>query len=558
MNCSLDAWSILTSDGPAARQDHSMVWDPATQSALVFGGQAASVFQYFNDLWRYSWPLRSWMQISASGPGPRYGHSAVWDPQSRAMLVMGGKHLSDAFKELWLFSSDLEIWELLSAESEPPARAYHSAIWDETARVMIIFGGENAEVLSDLHMYSVVGNKWTMSDASGPGARARHTAVWDGVTRWMLIFGGWSGDRYLSDLWRYDRWSGRWAELSAAGPLPRAGHGASWDPVSLSLLIFGGVQNTSGALSYDSGLYNYSLLAGWTELRPDPQLQSPSSRSDMLMVWDATSKGLLVFGGYNSSYLSETWRYVVSSTVAPPIVRCYLGQPCLLHLGSSSSTLAVKDACLSDTQPAADVDAQQVLHAEPGTYHICQCPSQPCDQMADFNQVAGFFIAEGPFSNQSAECFLGSSCKIHSWIGVGISADDHLVLRKSCHSTDTSAYSGVAILVEFDLVTYTFTLDLGHLAVDHPEDVELCWCPSSIACTSTEDFIVVALRLQILCPPGQHQSDAGCLPCPADHYCTGGSAKHKCPVGSTALVGSGQLLRLAKSHHSRDLCMCTL
>ena len=543
VECSLGGWSPLTSVGPAARQDHSMVWDAATQSALMFGGQAGNMFLYFDDLWRYSVRMHSWANIAALGPRPRYGHTAVWDSHSSAMLVLGGKHVGEVFKELWQFTSGPDSWELLSPPSEPRARAYHSAAWDDGNRAMIVFGGEDGEILSDLQRYSVVANSWAASTAVGPEGRMRHTAVWDGVTGSMLLLGGWNGVRYLSDLWRYDGWSARWFEPSVAGPLPRAGHAAAWDPVSLSLKVFGGVQNASSSLSYDAGLCKYNLLVGWTQLQPDPLLPSPSGRSDMAMVWDATSRSLLVFGGVNGTYIGDTWRYVASPTTAPPIVRCRLGQPCLLDLSSNTSRLTVK-SCDSDAQPAADVNAPRLLDAEPGTYYICQCGVlQNCNQTAEFSEVAGLFIAEGPFANQSAQCFLGFTCKIDIWKGVGISTDDKLVLRKTCGSGTTTAYSGSAVLIQLNEPTHTFSLDLGRLADGEPEDVEICWCPASSSCASSEDFAVVALKLQILCPPGQYQTDTGCQPCPEDHYCAGGSTKLKCPVGSTALIGSSLVLR---------------
>ena len=565
VECATDAWSNLGSVGPVHRQDHSMVCDASTQSMLVFGGQASGTFRYFDELWRYSWPLNSWAQIFASGPGPRFGHSAVWDPHSRSMLVLGGKHLSEANAELWAFASDLQTWERLSPASR--ARAYHSATFDDSRRAMLVFGGEDTEVLGDLHIYNVVENHWLASTASGPGPRTRHSALWDSITGSMLMLGGWNGFQYLAELWRYDAWAKSWSEVLVAGPWPRAGHGAAWDPVSLSLLVFGGVQNVSGNLSYDHRLYSYSLLAGWTELQLNPQLPRPSGRSDMAMAWDARSRILLVSGGFDGSYLEETWRYIASDTLATatPIVRCQLGQPCLLNLSrNSSEQLMVKRRC-SDldaiegvshplAQSAADADAPFLWVAEPGAYHMCQCgPSQPCNHPAEFAEAVGIFIAEGPFSNQSAECFMGSPCRINSWIGVGISTDDSLVLRSSCSSPDTSAYSEAAVLVQFNQSIDSFSLDLGRLATGKTEVVELCWCPASGLGADVLDFVVVALRLHIQCPPGQYESETLCLPCPGNQYCPGGRAMLSCPTGSTALVGSSPLLSGTRWKHVETL-----
>ena len=549
VECALDVWSDLASAGPPARQDHSLVWDAEAQSALVFGGQASSTFTYFDDLWRYSWPLLTWSQILVvgPGPGPRFGHTAVWDVRSRSMLVFGGRYLGSPLGELWRFASDQELWDSLSPPSVPPARAHHTACWDEFTRTMVILGGEDSNMLADMHTYSVVQNRWTASTAAqGPGPRARHSAVWDDVTRSMLVFGGWDGARYLGDLWHYDAWSAVWAELTAgSGPSPRAGHRAAWDPVSMSFLVFGGVTNVSDVLSYDNQLHRYSLLAGWAHLQPGPEFPMPSGRSGMALAWDAESRGLLVFGGYNSSYIDKTWRYVASPTAATRIVPCPLGQSCRIN-----DTSVVKRSC-SDSEivegsAAGEADARLRLAVEPGTYHLCH---------PDINvwQAVGLFIAEGPFANQSAECFLGSQCTVAPWKGVGISTNDSLVLRKSCATAEVSPHSGgTEVRIDFDSSANTFSLDLGRLdAASGPEDVELCWCPGSRSC---EEFPVFALRLSILCPPGEFQDELEtiCRSCPADRFCPGGRAVLSCPSGSTAPAGSRLLL--SRQVLCRDRC----
>ena len=189
--CALDAWSDFTSSGPAGRQDHSMVWDPETESALVYGGHAANVFLYFDDLWRLHWPSRSWTQISWQGPGARFGHSAVWDASSRSMLVLGGRHLT-AYVDMWQFWVETGLWE--PRASAPGPRAYHSAVFDTNSRIMFAFGGEDGEMLGDLHRYSLSVDAW-MTPAAAGLPRSKHTAVWDSITRSMIVYAGWDGRR---------------------------------------------------------------------------------------------------------------------------------------------------------------------------------------------------------------------------------------------------------------------------------------------------------------------------------------------------------------------------
>ena len=193
VRCEMDAWSEYTSAGPAGRQEHSLVWDAASQSALMFGGHASNAFLYFADIWRYHWPLRTWTEITAQnvGPGTRSGHAAIWDATSKSMLIFAGKHLGAFFNDIWRFQAEQGLWEELSIASPPAARAYHSAIWDAGGRSVLVFGGENSVVLNDLQRYSVETGSWSQAGGpSDPRPRSRHTAVWDAATRYMLVFGG--------------------------------------------------------------------------------------------------------------------------------------------------------------------------------------------------------------------------------------------------------------------------------------------------------------------------------------------------------------------------------
>ena len=201
VQCQTDAWSDFSTVGPAGRQDHTMVWDPESQSALLFAGHASGAFLFFSDLWRYSWLSRDWAEINAlGGPSSRSGHTAVWDAASHSMLVFGGQH-NGFYGDLWQFRAQLMSWELLTQARM--ARAYHSAAWDQAGRAMYVFGGENIGVLADLDRYSLAENVWWTSTASGPGARSRHTAIWDSVTRLAICSETLIWQRVLFLLLRY-------------------------------------------------------------------------------------------------------------------------------------------------------------------------------------------------------------------------------------------------------------------------------------------------------------------------------------------------------------------
>ncbi|CAE7765918.1 UVR8 [Symbiodinium sp. CCMP2592] len=566
IRCQLDAWSeYTTAGGPDGRQDSSMVWDVETQSALLFGGHASNAFLYFEDLWRYDWLQRAWREIRPSGPKPstRSGHAAVWDPRSRSMIIFAGRFLATFYDDLWQYVEDgsWKQFQIVGALQAPQARAYHTAILDTAENALLAFGGESSQVLGDLWRYSLVERQWSQSLATGPkpAARSRHGAAWAALTRQMLVFAGWSGDQYLEDLHYYDSSADRWGEVPAAGhwPAPRSGHATAWDPVSKSMLVMGGTQNASDGLSYSNSLYNFSLLGGfWHEEGLQAGVPGPSGRAALAMVWDEKSRGLFAFGGFNASYLQQSWRYAVSQTDPPLVVRCDLGSNCsflfrnalgigVKHVCSDSDFLDGQLFVVSEEANRWSLESSDLL-LEPGPHRLCACEGG-CSHPGDYQLAIGYFLVQGPYSDQSAQCYLGSVCTINAWRGFGISVNDSVVMQSRCMNGEASInYPWErAIGVTFNDTYGWHSLQVGLL--DHsagkPETVELCWCPSSSACGSTADFLVVALRLEILCPPGEYTgSGQSCLLCPADHFCPGGGVElQSCPVASTSQPGSREL-----------------
>ena len=454
VRCELDAWSEFTSAGPAGRQDHSLVWDPETQSALVFGGAAANTFQYFADLWRYHWPSRAWTELEGNGPTARSGHSAIWDPAAGSMLVFGGTLLSVASSEVWSYQLEQRTWQMWVVSQAPRPRAYHTAVWDPLYQTMLVFGGEDGETLGDLQRFSVTAGSWTARSSSAPSPRSRHTATWEPTSRSMLVFGGWDGQHYLSSLQRYHAWSDSWAEVSAVGtvPSPRLGHVAVWDPVTTSLLVFGGIQNLSQQdpgtaltqLGYDDGLYNFSLLTdAWTEIPRRTDIPGPPGRAYASMALDAATNSLMLFGGFDGSYLPELWRYAMSPKPAALTERCQLGKPCMLDsVASAVPRFAVKRTCrdsevveFRDSQPS---QPSQPLLVEPGSYQTCTCQDEGgsnCSQPSEFGVSLGHLVAEGPYANQSASCYIGQACAVPLWAGVGISTSDSMILQRTCSAS---------------------------------------------------------------------------------------------------------------------------
>jgi len=101
-----NGWTEITSEPkPSPRNFYAMV---ATDSASValFGGNSADAPGPKNDLWFLDTSNDTWTQVEVEGeaPSPRYGHDAVWLPETRKLIVFGGHDASGDVNDLWALS----------------------------------------------------------------------------------------------------------------------------------------------------------------------------------------------------------------------------------------------------------------------------------------------------------------------------------------------------------------------------------------------------------------------------------------------------------------------
>jgi hypothetical protein len=139
-------WTELTpaAPGPAARAAHGLIYDPVGKCMLVHGGTDNQ--RLYDDTWALSLDAQpAWSQIRAAAPPAvlRMYHSAVYDPDGQRMVIWGGSHHGVDLNDTWALSlAGQPAWtEVLSANEAPEPRDGHSAVYDPQGRDMIIFGG---------------------------------------------------------------------------------------------------------------------------------------------------------------------------------------------------------------------------------------------------------------------------------------------------------------------------------------------------------------------------------------------------------------------------------
>jgi hypothetical protein len=295
-------WTNITPDGPAphVRTGASAVYDSTNSRMTIFGGGLGSSSPCANDVWVLSnansvGGSPAWTQLSPTGPAPapRIFHQSVYDPGSNSMIVFGGNSCvggspADFFNDVWVLSNANGLsdtppaWTQLSlSDALPPSRENFSAVYDATSNTMMVFAGaNNSGLLNDV---------WILTDANGvggssswmqlsptgtpPALRTGHTAVYDSVSKSMTVFGGNDGSLLFNDTWVLSNANGSgsttaWTQLAPLGALPpaRDEHTAVYDPTTNRMIIFGG---TDGPLNDVWALGDANAVISISSLMPN-------------------------------------------------------------------------------------------------------------------------------------------------------------------------------------------------------------------------------------------------------------------------------------------------
>jgi hypothetical protein len=178
------AWTQLSPIGyigyqPTARYGHTALYVPASNSMIVFGGNSPG--GAFIDTWVLSHAdgtggTPAWTQLSPTGspipPSPRAGATTVYDPATNSMILFGGYDLGYYLEgvgpsnQTWILSDAdnsgaQPVWSQLSPTGTPPdARNNHTAVYNPTNNRMVVYAGCESSGCPG-------GDTWVLSSSSG-------------------------------------------------------------------------------------------------------------------------------------------------------------------------------------------------------------------------------------------------------------------------------------------------------------------------------------------------------------------------------------------------------
>jgi hypothetical protein len=208
-------WAQLATTGisPGARYAHAVAYDQDNNRMLVFGGLTTGDASFADDkVYALTFDPNgvnapAWSELNpGAGPAAREGHSFVVDPAprtggpfggtARRMVLFGGRTAAGGSQndvwELWTHPTTGQVqWRSAPLVGGPPpaGRSRHAAMWDGVLDRMIVFGGSSgtsasAEAWALKWNASSLTWSWSPLESQPSSALAGHTAVFNPAIIW--------------------------------------------------------------------------------------------------------------------------------------------------------------------------------------------------------------------------------------------------------------------------------------------------------------------------------------------------------------------------------------
>ncbi|TRY69907.1 hypothetical protein DNTS_015363 [Danionella cerebrum] len=275
------------------------------------------------------------------------------------------------------------LWKRVQSYAGPVPRARHGHRAVAIRELLVVFGGGNEGIATDLHVYNTVTKQWFLPAVRGdiPPGCAAHGFVCEGTR--VLVFGGMvEFGQYTNSLYELQASRWLWKKLkprppkTGSPPCPRIGH--SFTLYANKCYLFGGMANDSedpnGNIPrylddfYELELQAQSGVKGWNI--PESKGGGPSAReSHSSVVYCGKGVGspkLYIFGGMCGHRLNDLWQLDIETmTWSLPPTRGHLPLPRSLH---TSTVIGNKLYAFGGWVPVGE---QEELLAADGVKWIC-------------------------------------------------------------------------------------------------------------------------------------------------------------------------------------------
>jgi hypothetical protein len=220
---------------PGDTEAHAMANDSARGEIVLFGGPQALGDESPNT---YVLDSGGWRVAATDGPSPRSWPGMAYDSLRGVTVLAGGAGGFDYNGHTWEWNG--VTWTLNDAITAAPDVPRLGMVFDE-ARGVVLTNSPGDGPMNETWSYD--GVDWTRVSTEGPSLRERHAMAYDRHRGVTVLFGGVLDDpNFLGDTWEWD--GQQWELRSTTGPSPRFEHAMAYDPLRRVVVMSGGVGAT--------------------------------------------------------------------------------------------------------------------------------------------------------------------------------------------------------------------------------------------------------------------------------------------------------------------------
>ena len=344
-------WSQLNPpNAPPARVLAGGAYDPLRDRVVVFGGSQISsdnkTVTAIHDTWEFDGT--TWKQVLADGPKADKP-IMIWDAARAAVFMLGVD--STIASHQYYYDPNAAVWNENTKTRLPSCVQEGALTYQENSGSVFFTGGSCSGVGSTEDNEEWDGNQWNPKfTATSVGRVFGQAMVYDAARQQTVLFGG---TPVLSSAPRFQTWvyNGDWdnVEVPNLAPSARSLFTFRSDPDTNAIYLYGGVDGTTNYA--EIWKYQYGKWARLSTDTPPPQLcssptsaydtnrkklvvlcadstifyefdasipdwkaitnlsKAPQGRNFSSMAYDESLKKSVLFGGYTTDYINQTWTW---------------------------------------------------------------------------------------------------------------------------------------------------------------------------------------------------------------------------------------------------------
>ncbi|HEX7837549.1 MAG TPA: kelch repeat-containing protein [Kofleriaceae bacterium] len=156
-------WTDVTPvQHPSARSDFALAYDSRRQRVVLFGGRSGSTV--LGDTWE--WDGTQWVNLTANtefGPAARFGHTLTYDTALRSIVLFGGYGETASLSDTWVWDgntwTDMSLLGAVFEPVAPPARHHHAMVYDIARGGLVLLAGNGSD---DLNSTTGLDDLWSL------------------------------------------------------------------------------------------------------------------------------------------------------------------------------------------------------------------------------------------------------------------------------------------------------------------------------------------------------------------------------------------------------------